>query len=51
MMGPGQRSADADGRRYYNDEGEQNPDVSPPKGIFLLVGIGVSGGFGDVEGI
>lgn len=37
MMGPGQRSTDIHGNRYYDDEG--NPtEVTPPKGIFLLVG-------------
>ncbi|CAD7946962.1 unnamed protein product [Amoebophrya sp. A120] len=37
MMGPGQRSVDSEGRRFYDDEGERNDDSeAPPKGIFLL---------------
>eukprot|EP00392_Amoebophrya_sp_AT5.2_P007941 g7960.t1 len=37
MMGPGQRSVDSEGRRFYDDEGERTEESeSPPKGIFLL---------------
>jgi len=37
MMGPGQRSCDVDGKRFFLEDGERNEESEePPKGIFLL---------------